>query len=132
MTNELAIRILTGDVLGTPEQTHDAIKMAVEALSQLDVDTISRKSAIDIAMQYCPDDDGSCSKAGADIREMLDELEDLPPAQPEHGRWIDEYGDGDWHCSRCGAIVEKHEQDWRNWYFCYHCGASMSMDEVEE
>ena len=50
-------------------------------------DLISRKSAIDIAMQYCPDDDGSCSKAWADIREMLDELEDLPSAQPEQ-RWI--------------------------------------------
>lgn len=32
MTTELAIRILTGDVLGTNEQTHDAVKMAVEAL----------------------------------------------------------------------------------------------------
>lgn len=44
-------------------------------------DLISRRAAINIAMQYCPDDDGSCSKAGADIREMLDELEDLPSAQ---------------------------------------------------
>lgn len=33
MTNELAIRIITGDVLGTSEQTHEAIKMAVKALS---------------------------------------------------------------------------------------------------
>ena len=33
MTNELAIRILTGDVLGTSEQTHEAIKMAVKVLS---------------------------------------------------------------------------------------------------
>lgn len=33
MTNELATRILTGDVLGTSEQTHEAIKMAVKALS---------------------------------------------------------------------------------------------------
>lgn len=33
LTNELAIRILTGDVLGTSEQTHEAIKMAVKALS---------------------------------------------------------------------------------------------------
>ena len=33
MTNELAIKILTGDVLGTSEQTHEAIKMAVKALS---------------------------------------------------------------------------------------------------
>ena len=55
----------------------------------------------------------------------INTLRDLPSAQPEHGRWIDKYGDGDWHCTRCGAIVEKHEQDYRNWYFCYHCGAKM-------
>ena len=33
MTNELAIRILNGDVLGTSEQTHEAVVMAVKALS---------------------------------------------------------------------------------------------------
>ena len=43
-----------------------------------DFDLIRRRAAIDIAMQYCPDDDGSCSKARTDIREMLDELEGLP------------------------------------------------------
>ena len=48
MTNELAIKILTGDVLGTSEQTHEAIKMAVSALSQPDVgDTICRQDALD-------------------------------------------------------------------------------------
>ena len=35
MTNDLAIRILTGDVLGTTEQTHEAVAMAVKALSAL-------------------------------------------------------------------------------------------------
>lgn len=34
MTNELAIRILTGDVLGTTEQTQEAVTMAVRALLQ--------------------------------------------------------------------------------------------------
>ena len=34
-------------------------------------------------MQYCPDDDGSCSKADRDIRELLDDLENMPSAQ----RW---------------------------------------------
>ena len=34
-----------------------------------------------IAMQYCPDDDGTCSKAGQDLREMLDEIENLPTVQ---------------------------------------------------
>lgn len=32
MTNELAIRILKGEVLGTSEQTHEAIKMVVTML----------------------------------------------------------------------------------------------------
>ena len=32
MTKELAIRILRGDVLGTDEQTHEAVFMAIRAL----------------------------------------------------------------------------------------------------
>lgn len=36
---------------------------------------------------YCPDDDGSCNKADRDIRELLDDLENLPSAQPEQ-HWI--------------------------------------------
>lgn len=35
MTKELAIKVLTGDVLGTTEQTHEAVAMAVKALSAL-------------------------------------------------------------------------------------------------
>lgn len=41
------------------------------------------------------------------------------------GKWVDQYQNGDWHCSCCGAIVEKEEQMLHNWYFCYHCGAEM-------
>lgn len=41
---------------------------------------------LDIAMQYCPDDDGSCSKAGADLRDMLDEIEAL--TQIESGNQV--------------------------------------------
>ena len=54
-------------------------------------DLISRSAAIKIAMLYCPDDDGSCSKANIDIREMLDDLENLPAVDAEpvrHRRWI--------------------------------------------
>ena len=50
-------------------------------------DLISRQAAIELAMQYCTDDDGSCSKADRDIRELLDDLENLPSAQPEQ-QWI--------------------------------------------
>jgi len=41
------------------------------------------------------------------------------------GRWEDTYNDGNWHCSECGAIVEKDEQDRHFWRRCYHCGAVM-------
>jgi hypothetical protein len=51
----------------------------VKAMSDL----ISRQAAIELAMQYFPDDDGTCSKADEDMRNLLDELEDLPSAQPE-------------------------------------------------
>lgn len=49
-------------------------------------DLISRQAAIELAMEYCPDDDGTVAKDG-DIRELLDELENLPPTQPER-KWI--------------------------------------------
>ena len=41
---------------------------------------ISLDEVIEIATSYCPDDDGTCEKAGTDLREMLDELEAIPPA----------------------------------------------------
>lgn len=46
----------------------------------MQTDYISRQDAVDAAMQYCPDDDGTCSKADKDIRELLDEIEDIPAA----------------------------------------------------
>ena len=43
---------------------------------------IDADAVIDLVMQYCPDDDGACSKAGADLRELLDEIENLPTIIP--------------------------------------------------
>lgn len=37
MTRELAIRIISGEVLGTNEQTHEAVNMAIEALKSVRV-----------------------------------------------------------------------------------------------
>lgn len=42
---------------------------------------INLEDVLNIVSQYCPDDDGSCSKAGTDLREMLDEIEALPTIQ---------------------------------------------------
>lgn len=43
----------------------------------IDNDYILRKAAIDIALDWCPYDDGSVVKTG-DLRDMLDELEAIP------------------------------------------------------
>ena len=45
-------------------------------------DLISKQEAVELTMKYCPDDDGTVQCEG-DIRGLLDELENLPPAQPE-------------------------------------------------
>lgn len=45
-------------------------------------DLISQQAAVELAMKYCPDDDGAVQCDG-DIRGLLDELENLPSAQPE-------------------------------------------------
>jgi len=79
MTKELAIRIITGDVLGTSEQTQEAVTMAVKALSMSEVpdknvgDTISRQAAID-SIQYA----GKIGK-----QTCISILKRLPSAQPE-------------------------------------------------
>lgn len=39
---------------------------------------VSLQAVLDIVIQYCPDDDGSCSKADIDIRDVLDEIEEIP------------------------------------------------------
>lgn len=122
-------------------------------------DLISRQAAIELAMQYCPDDDGTCSKAGEDIRNLLDELEGLPSAQPERkpyhevwisalrtrpeqkaGKWIKPTGMmppeymGVYRCSECGEIAMR---DWKELHhqtltkYCPNCGAKM-LKEGEE
>lgn len=84
-------------------------------------------------MKYCPDDDGSCSSANVDLREMLDEIEAIPAVDAEpvrHGRWKDigyittAYGSIDTGCcSECGAVdvpIEPYD------YYCPCCGAMMT------
>ena len=91
-------------------------------------DLISRKAAVEILMKYCPDDDGSCSRAGVDLREMLDEIENLPTidAVPVvHGRWINQDSTYTrYECSVCKARnYGGHER------FCPNCGAKMDGDK---
>ncbi len=82
-------------------------------------DTIYRQDAIELAMQYCPDDDGTCSKAGEDIRNLLDELEDLPSAQPEQA------------IKDCRNCKYGSYNDHLNSYFCYYSGDCNNWDKWE-
>lgn len=51
-------------------------------------DYVLRSDVLEIAMEWCPDDDGSVGKVG-DLREMLDEIESIPAADVEPKRkWI--------------------------------------------
>ena len=94
-------------------------------------DTISRQASAELVMKYCPDDDGAVQCDG-DIRGLLDELENLPPAQPEpqEGEWIKhESPDGgeQYECSRCGVLWEFNDgtPEDNEAYFCPKCGTKM-------
>lgn len=99
---------------------------------------ISREAAIEIAMQYCPDDDGSCSKGLADLRDMLDEIESIPAADVRpvvRGKWEEKEKDGVWWyaCSVCGEHIPKGQwgQEWHS-RFCPNCGADMRPQPPKE
>lgn len=92
------------------------------------VEYISREDVLDIASQYCPDDDGSCSKADVDPREMLDEIEALPSAdvQPvKHGRWELTNNPSFRKCSECGAWWGKEFTTNNYVNYCPRCGVNM-------
>lgn len=38
---------------------------------------VNLQDVLEMVMQYCPDDDGSCSKAENDLRDLLDDIENL-------------------------------------------------------
>ena len=162
MTNEKAVDLLRRmqepEAYEPPitEEAFEALEMAIRALGtdtnvgtkdvpDINVgDMISRQAVLDIAFKYCPDDDGVCSEVGSDLRNMLDEIENLPPAEPKRGKWIEDKGQktlmqnfierGEvWRvCSVCGAghmIGHKYESDKAyhetHHNFCPKCGAKM-------
>lgn len=114
-------------------------------------DLIDKQAALEIAMSYCTDDDGCCSKAGNDIREMLDEIEALPTIEQEvrHGQWIavsafDACGGDEeaWmahgnpiayhYCSECKNETYLNEEGKEILSdYCPFCGADM-REEVED
>lgn len=94
------------------------------------LELIDRQAVLEIAMSYCPDDDGCCSKAGHDIREMLDEIEALPTIEAEpvrHGKWI-QRRNGEYYCANCG----REERFIFQKYLCPRCGAKMDATDKND
>lgn len=85
---------------------------------------VERRAVLDIATEWCPDDDGSVGKTG-DLRDMLDELEAIPAAdvaEVRHGANIGEdYAACDqFVCDQCGVELQ-------GWY-----RVERDMDDGEE
>lgn len=101
----------------------------------MDEKYIPLSAALSVAAAWCPDDDGSVGKTG-DLREMLDELEAIEPADVRpvvHGEWNKSYADHEAfgvrpffrYCSEC------HESTVYPYNFCPHCGADMRPEPPE-
>lgn len=100
---------------------------------------VSLQAVLDIVMQYCPDDDGSCSKADVDLREMLDEIEALPTPDVKHGKcgeWEIFYQNGKpkLKCTNCHSLFDirtsnKHICIYPK--FCEECGVDMRGEHNE-
>ena len=152
MTNELAIKILTGDVLGTSEQTDEAVKMAVKALSLPNVieinvgDTISRQDAINLLKDWADGYNYIETETACAIRDF----QNLPSAQAElDSMWRKHYEDsynqgfvdgcklyerqskrrlGKWKqgcCSECGYDLGKDAPIASVPNYCPNCGTKM-------
>lgn len=93
-------------------------------------DAVSREEVIkcfDSNIAITDKDNAENVKSYLDI--VIEYIENLPTVQhiKPKGEWIEEKDEmlPDWHCSRCGAIVENFEQGYHNWRYCYHCGTEM-------
>ena len=130
MSNQEAIALLRNleDSLDSycelSEEGKTAFRMAIEALSSSEIpnslDTISRKAAIEV-VQNRP------MMLSKEKVLLINDLEKLPPAQPElkRGRWIYKTDlitapTGYWECSECKEGRLLYEEN-----FCPNCGANM-------
>ena len=76
-----------------------------------------------MVLPYCPDDDGTCSKSGDDLRNLLDDIENLPSAQPEPktGWWDDIGGVFRYGCPFCHHAYQFSSN------YCPNCGERLKI-----
>lgn len=122
--------VLMCDILNLFKEQENSI----EPKTSKNDDYIKRSNALEIATEWCPDDDGSIGKIG-DLREMLDELESIPTADVapvRHGRWIDAYPQKEqnlmFNYGTC-SICEFEQSISNKLNFCPNCGAKMDKEE---
>ena len=71
-----------------------------------------------------------CADALKLIKQQQEEIDRLRNRLNRKSRWIvntKKYGEDNYHCLLCGAIVEKDEAGRHYWQRCYHCGAYMEL-----
>lgn len=113
MTNELAIRILTGSVLGTEEQTQEAVTMAVKALSMPSAQPEADEVARDIATIIENEKDMRVIRENAE-QKWIPCSERLPE---EYGNYLATMDDGD--VQECSYSPEKDKPYFRGgWSTC--------------
>lgn len=108
------------------------VRQAFEKLPIECEDAVSRKDAI-IQLSHNKNGDPDCDVI---IQHDIETLKRMPPVTPKRktGKWIEDmkrFGDDAYHCDQCGAILEEDALNWRNNYFCYHCGADMRGKQDE-
>ncbi len=153
MTNDLAIRILGGAILGTTEQTHEAVAMAIKALSALPSasDLIDRRAAIDAYGDWYVEEGTEEGFIGtvkqlleglpsADIQEELENayMHGYTAAEARyrdtlrHGYWIESDTDG-FVCSVCrnGYRNQPTLMGKPMFEYCPVCGARMDGEQNE-
>lgn len=131
---QCAICMLKSNIREDKLELHGKNDRCEEWLARTD-EYISRKEVLTIAMKYCLDDDGSCTKSDVDMRDMLDEIEGLEATDVQpviHAYWIElpkalNPNENPCKCSNCG-----HIPSFMNGYpkskYCDDCGAKMDGD----
>lgn len=97
-------------------------------------DLISRQAAINVLEERLQANGYSNVALVSELNRSIGYLMQLPSAQPEHGRWIEDYY-YDLTCSKCGIrpLFYYDTEDY-DYYpslsaFCPHCGAKMDGEE---
>jgi rubrerythrin len=100
--------------------------MAIEALNRSEnpnnSDCISRQAAIDAIDEISREvDDGD----GFDYAKWREYFCELPPAEPQTGKWVDDGDPLTLTCGNCGYGVMRYNA----MRFCPHCGADMRGEQ---